>query len=91
MTNLFETGVFHKSGNTFYQDKEVEYLIAQRKKTTLTKPKYFIIAKVDSEEYYISSLYPTAKENQFNADYSGKKYVLVISDNQVEVKNRSQL
>ena len=91
MPNLFYTGVFHKSGNTFYQDKEVKYLIAQRKKTTPKKPDKFIIAKADGKDYYISSLYPTAKDNQFNADYSGKKYVLVISDNQVEVKNRSQL
>ena len=88
-TNIFTKGVFTKIGNTFFSSKVVKFLIVERKKTTPNKPKNFIIAKTKEKEYYISSLYSTDIEDQFNVDYQGHKYLLIVKPDKVEVLNRS--
>lgn len=88
MTNLFSVGTYSKNNNSFFVNDSVKYLIAQRKNVTPSKSTKFIVAKAKGKDYYISSLYPTEIENQFNADYQGHKYLLIITDNEVEVLNR---
>lgn len=88
MTNLFSKGEYSKVGNTFFNNNGVKYLIAERKNTTPNKPKNFIIAKTESKDYYISSLYDTVTLNSFNADYRGHKYSVLISSDNVVIKER---
>lgn len=74
MANLFDCGTFTKEVTTFFNDSNVKYIIATRKKPTPTKPINYILAKVNSKTFYISSLYPTADNSIFNADYQGRKF-----------------
>ena len=66
--NLFDSGVFTKQVSTFFKDSNIKYIIATRKKPTPTKPINYILAKVNSKTFYISSLYPTAEANKFDVE-----------------------
>ena len=59
------------------QGKGVSYLIAERKNTTPTKTRYFLLQK-QPRERYISSLY--GEYPTFQLEYQGTRYQLKLSD-----------
>jgi hypothetical protein len=86
--NLFHSGVFTKEVSTFFNDSEIIYIIATRKKPTPTKPINYILAKTKGKTFYISSLYPTPKENIFNVDYQGYKFIIEFKAAEVIVSTK---
>lgn len=64
---------------------DLHLVIGQRKKPTLTKPKYYLLARLSpSSHVFISSLYPTGQESPENGlqvyslDHTGRSYTLTI-------------
>lgn len=55
-------------------------LISTRKKPTKKKPALFMLIKVKDGYNYVSSLYPTTSENEFELEYQGINYVLCLED-----------
>ena len=89
MTKIKFNESYTKLGNSFFtydDDSNLKFLIVERKKTTPTKTQFFILAKEKGKTNYISSLYPTDKENTFRADYNGIKYIVTIDTNTVTFK-----
>lgn len=61
-----------------------QFLISERKYTTPTKSKYFLLKITPTGRKYISSLY--GEYPVYNLDYQGKKYQLVLSENTAKLK-----
>jgi hypothetical protein len=82
-------GEFFRNESTI-QLAENQYLeIRERKDYSQTKPRFFIVLKVDESENYVSSLYPSKKPSVFYADYLGSKYELDFSQqNKVKIRGR---
>lgn len=66
-----------RSGNTLTASDKV-YKIFERKQTTPSKPKYFLVAVEGKKKKYISSLYGEPPE--FSMEYQGNRYALTLSD-----------
>jgi hypothetical protein len=89
-TKLFTSGTYTKNLNSYFSDNGLRYLIATRKNTSPSKPKNYLLAKVDSRGYYISSLYPTQTENLYKAEYQGQRFEVFFDDHCMTVKQAGQ-
>ena len=56
----------------------VEFLVCERKTTTESKSKNFLLAILNKHRTYISSLYETDEPDTFRFDFNGNKYLLIF-------------
>jgi hypothetical protein len=89
-TKVFQVGEYTKTNNVFYykalESKYIKYTICSRKAYTKNKPENYIIGKIEGKDYYLSSMYPTAKENVFKVEFKGVSNQLIIKDNDIIIK-----
>jgi len=76
-------GNFQREGNTLIA-QGVKLLISERKTTTPTKPKYFLVDKVNNQ--YVSSLFETEALHTYRFDFKGVKYLLTLNPTQATIK-----
>jgi len=74
---------FKITGNSLKGEKST-LKIFTRKNTTPSKPKHFLVQVQGKKKKYISSLYGSHPEYQF--EYQGKRYTLILSDTEAIVK-----
>jgi hypothetical protein len=94
MTKLIDfVGQYLRDGKEFLKkDSNIRLLISSRKtKTTITQPETFLLYRTSETEKrdYVSSLYGTTTGGHvYNFDYQGAKYVLKLSDNELNIEYR---
>lgn len=76
-------GNFQREGNTLIA-QGVKLLISERKQPTPTKPKYFLVDKVNNQ--YVSSLFETEALHTYRFDFKGVKYLLTLNPTQATIK-----
>jgi excinuclease UvrABC nuclease subunit len=82
-------GDFLRNESTIQLSENQSLQILERKEYSQTKPRFFLVLKVDESENYVSSLYPSKKPSIFYADYLGSKYELDFShQNKVKIRAR---
>ena len=82
-------GDFLRNESTIQIGENQSLQILERKEYSQTKPRFFLVLKVDESENYVSSLYPSKKPSVFYADYLGSKYELDFSQqNKVKIRGR---
>ena len=68
--------------------QDYKLIILERKKTTPSKPKNYILAKLNTgETEYISSMYSTTQDGVFKIDYLGQEYTLTIEGSTAKFKS----
>jgi hypothetical protein len=76
-------GILERKGKTLTA-QGVKLLISERKTTTPTKPKYFLVDKVNNQ--YVSSLFETEALHTYRFDFKGVKYLLTLNPTQATIK-----
>jgi len=70
-------GSYKMQGSTLVSP-ERKLLISKRKKTTRRKRTQYLLLQIEKAYTYVSSLYPTKKENKYKLDYQGVNYLLTV-------------
>lgn len=70
---------YSRTGNTLHS-RVSTLKIFTRKRTTPSKPKYFLVSVEGKKKKYISSLY--GEPPQFSFEYKGKRYTLTLTENE---------
>lgn len=79
--NLFNfVGTYKKVGNNLTSTDGTKLLISTRANTSKGKTPLFLVNKSIVKGGYVSSLYPTEIENQYNFDYKSVKYTIVVKE-----------
>ncbi len=74
---------YSRKGNTL-SDGVSTLLIAQRKRVTPSKSKYFLLKIIGKNRVYISSLY--GKEPNYEFEYKGNRYTLTLDHTSATIK-----
>lgn len=73
--------VLIRKGNTLH-GKGASYLITERKHTTPSKPRYYLLQKQPTDKY-ISSLY--GEYPDYEMEYQGKRYKLKLTETEATI------
>jgi hypothetical protein len=78
-------GIYQKTGNYFLSNSQ-KYLIKDRVKVTKGKANKFVLSLTDSKKpRYISSLYPTGKDNIYYLEYRYVNYIVTVKTDTVTI------
>ena len=76
---------YTRTGNTI-TDGASTYLIGQRKRVTPSKSQFFLLRIIGKKRSYISSLYGTYPEYEY--EHQGKRYTLSLDDTSATIARK---
>jgi hypothetical protein len=76
---------YTRTGNTI-TDGASTYLIGQRKRVTPSKSQFFLLRIIGKKRSYISSLYGTYPNYEF--EYQGKRFRLTLTDTTATIEHK---